>query len=103
MSRWFRSLQFVDEFAHALAEEVDLVFPRDSALEPKPKAASRHRQRVEHGIATLQRRLQEFHGRERLTFFQKARLSHRLQDELLARGHPAERVRALALQVVTSI
>jgi hypothetical protein len=103
MWRWFRSWRFIDEFARDLAEEIDAVFPRGNLGEHKPKTASKQRQRVGQGMDLLERRLQDFAARERLTFLQKARLSKRLQDELLTRGHPPDRVQAIAVQVLTSI
>ncbi|MBL0029608.1 MAG: hypothetical protein IPO95_11330 [Rhodanobacteraceae bacterium] len=102
LGRWF-SVDFVDQFVVVLLRDVS---PMISGPEPKgskPKKAAKHKDRLEMGLTALHRRAVDFGRQEKLNFFQKARLSKRLQDGLIRSGQSAEFAKDFAVRVIADL
>lgn len=105
MSRWF-SLRFVDQFASELLADAASVLLMDMVSLEKQrnvKKAAKHEQRREMALTTLHRRAVEFGRRDKLNFFQKARLSKQLQDGLIRCGQSAEFAKDFAVKVIADL
>ena len=100
--RWF-SLAFVDQFAADVVSDVALAPVIDPAASEKPKKAAKQRERRDMALTTLHRRAVEFGRREKLNFFQKARLSKQLQDGLIRCGQPAAFAKDFAVRVIADL
>lgn len=102
LPRWF-SVVFVDEFAEASLRDL----PRLSAdLESdsyKPKRAAKLKEQRDMALILLHRRAVDFGKRERLNFFQKARLSKQLQDGLIRSGQSTEFAKDFAVRVIAEL
>ena len=100
--RWF-SVAFVDEFALELLREVSPVVSAPESGGDKPKKAAKQKERREMAMTTLHRRAVDFGRREKLNFFQKARLSKRLQDGLIRAGQSAGFAKDFAVRVIADL
>ena len=100
MPRWYFSYQFVDVFARSAVDELVRVLPAEEPRPGKAKAQSRHKQRTEQAVMHLRRRLADFRAGNHLNLFQTARLSQRLQNELIERGYAVELAREIALDAI---
>lgn len=102
LSRWF-SLAFVDQFAAELLRDATPLLAAPEAASEKPKKAAKIKERRDMALTTLHRRAVEFGRREKLNFFQKARLSKQLQDGLIRAGQPAEFAKDFAVRVIADL
>jgi hypothetical protein len=101
--RWLFSYDFVDQFAANLLTELT---PSLSAPDPagaKVKKAAKLQRQREHGLGVLLQRAVEFGRREKLNFFQRARLSKQLQDGLIRIGQPPELAKSVALDLISEL
>ncbi len=99
MGRWFFSYEFVDTFGDSLIEEIARALPlaaRDARVRPWPaRRRDGHR-----AVVLLRRRVQSFDVEHGLNFFQRARLSQRIQNGLLARNYPLALAEEIALTAI---
>src|SRR5688572_1306282 len=96
--RWYFSYRFVDEFARVLADDVQRTSPPGATGSARWKDDDKRARRLERTASLLMRRIAEFRRTEQLNLFQRARLSQRLQDELLSRGFQVEFARDVAMR-----
>lgn len=102
MFRFF-AIAFVDQFASALLREVSPQLSPANPAERKAKKAGKQGQKREIALAMLHRKAVDFGRREKLNFFQKARLSKQLQDGLIRCGQSAEFAKDFAVKVIADL
>lgn len=102
LGRWF-SVAFVDQFAQELLRDALPLFSAPDSADTKPKKVAKAKQRREMALTTLHRRAVDFGKRERLNFFQKARLSKQLQDGLIRSGQSTEFAKDFAVRVIAEL
>ena len=100
MFKWYFSYRFVDAFARDAVEELVRVLPGTEPRKDKTKARVRHERRAGQAVTILRRRLGGFRAEHKLNLFQSARLSQRLQDELIERGYAVDLARSIALDAI---
>ncbi len=102
LGRWF-SVAFVDQFAVVLLRDVSPMISGQDPKGSKLKKAAKQKDRLDMGLTTLHRRAVDFGRQEKLNFFQKARLSKRLQDGLIGAGQSAEFAKDFAVRVIADL
>lgn len=102
LGRWL-SVAFVDQFAVELMRDMASLGLSQESPGEKPKKAAKQRERRDMALTTLHRRAVEFGRREKLNFFQKARLSKQLQDGLIRCGQPAAFAKDFAVRVIADL
>lgn len=105
MLRWL-SLAFVDKFSDELLRDASPMLlnanqPVDESV--KVKKVAKLRVRHDAAMTSLHRQAVEFARREKLNFFQKARLSKQLQDGLIRCGQSAEFAKDFAVRVIADL
>lgn len=101
--RWWLSFGFVDQFADSVLQDVVPLLRAPDSDPVKLKKVAKQQQQRDVALAILRKRVAEFAFREKPNFFQKARLSKRLQDGLIRGGASPEFARDMAVGIISKL
>ena len=100
--RWF-ALAFVDQFASGVLQDLATSLSAVKTPSDKSKNPLKQKRRQEAALKALYREAVDFGRRENLNFFQKARLSKKLQDGLIRCGHSAEFAKNFVVELIADM